>query len=143
MTKAKTKITGDGVVIGMLMGFDGESPLVVFAGNAKDEAIPARSTAHLDVSMVGSEVALMFEDGDRARPLIMGRIVTPARSKKSPKIISDGELVSVNAQKKLELRCGKASIVMYADGRVTVRGTEVVSQASRRNTIRGGSITLN
>lgn len=139
----KAKIASDGVVIGMLIGFDEDHPLVVFPGNEADAAIIARSTTHLDYKMVGSEVALMFEDGDRSRPLIIGRIVSPARRKPSAQIISDGELVSVKADKKLELRCGKASIVMHEDGRVTVRGTNITSQSTGRNNIRGGSVNLN
>lgn len=139
----KAKIAGDGVVIGMLMGFDQDHPLVVFPGNASDTAIVARTTTHLDYEMVGTEVALMFEDGDQTRPLIIGRIMTPARKKNAPKIVSDGELVTVKADKKLELRCGKASIVMHEDGRVTVRGTNITSQSTGRNNIRGGSVNLN
>ena len=38
----------DGVVIGALVGFEGEVPLVVFAGNPREAAIPARSLAPLD-----------------------------------------------------------------------------------------------
>ena len=139
----KTKIAGDGVVIGMLMGFEDDHPLVVFPGNDEDAAIVARSTTHLEYEIIGTEVALMFEDGDKARPLIIGRIVTPARRKPSPKVVSDGELVSIKADKKLELRCGKASIILHADGQVTVRGTNILSQSTGRNSLRGGSVNLN
>ena len=138
-----TKIANDGVVIGMLMGFDGDQPMVVFSGNETDSAIAARSTTHLDYEMIGTEVALMFEDGDKARPLIIGRIVTPARQKSSPKVVSDGELVSIKADKKMELRCGKASIILHEDGQVTVRGTNILSQSTGRNSLLGGSINLN
>ena len=49
----------------------------------------------------------------------------------------------VEAAEKLELRCGKASLVMTADGRITVRGRNLVSHASESNRIRGGSVHLN
>lgn len=75
-------------------------------------------------------------------PLIVGRIVDPAR-KSSARIIRDGESVHINANERLELRCGKATIVMEKDGHITIRGTYLVSHASASNRIRGGSINLN
>jgi hypothetical protein len=132
----------EGVAIGVLMGFDGEAPLVVFAGNPRDAAIPARSLAPLDYGMVGAEVALMFEGGDPLRPLIVGRIVEPARHD-APQVVRDGERVAITAQERLELRCGKASLIMEKDGRITLRGSRLTSHASAANRIRGGSVHLN
>jgi len=117
--------------------------MVVFPGNAKDHAIPARSIAALTGDDISKEVALLFEDGDIERPLIVGRIVEPARVEDEPSIIRDGELVKVTADEKLELRCGKASIVMKKTGHITIRGTYLTSHASASNRIRGGSVNLN
>jgi len=133
----------EGVAIGLLMGFEKEKPMVVFPGNAKDHAIPARSTAALTGDDISKEVALLFEDGDIERPLIVGRIVEPARVEDEPSVVRDGELVKVSAQEQLELRCGKASIVMKKTGHITIRGTYVTSHASASNRIRGGSVNLN
>ena len=44
---------------------------------------------------------------------------------------------------RIELRCGRASLIMEKDGRITLRGTRVVSHASGTNRIRGGSVQLN
>lgn len=133
----------DGVVIGLLVGFKAGVPLVVFAGNPKDHAIPARSLAKLDRSALGGQVALLYEDGDRARPLIVGKIVDPVAHEVTPSVIRDGDLVKIEARERIELRCGKAAIVMDKDGHITIRGTYVVSHASSANRIRGGSISLN
>ena len=132
----------DGVVIGALVGFDGEVPLVVFAGNPRDAAIPAKSLAPLDFGAIGAEVALLFEAGDPARPLIVGRIVDPSR-RPAPVIVRDGERVRLTAEERIELRVGKASIVMEKDGRITIRGSYVTSHASATMRIRGGSVNLN
>ncbi len=132
----------EGVVIGALIGFEKGKPLVVFAGNPKDHAIAARSTTELTYAMIGCDLALLFEGGDPAKPLIVGRIVDPVQLE-TPSVIRDGELVRVTAQEQLELRCGKASIIMKKDGHITIRGTYLISHASAANRIRGGSVNLN
>ena len=133
----------EGVVVGVLMGLDGEVPLVVFAGNLSEAAVPARTLAALGYDDIGAEVALLFEEGDARRPLVVGRIVMPSGKRAAPVVVRDGELVRVEAAERLQLRCGKASVVMTADGRITVRGTTLVSHASVSNRIRGGSVHLN
>ncbi|MBA9034728.1 DUF6484 domain-containing protein (plasmid) [Rhizobium leguminosarum] len=133
----------EGVVIGLLLGFDGSVPLVVFPGNPQDTALRARSLAELSSAMIGAEVALLFESGDASRPLIVGRIVDPSRRSPTPNVIRDGELVQITAQERIELRCGKATIILEKDGHITIRGTYVTSHASAANRIRGGSVNLN
>lgn len=141
MTRTIKRI--EGVAIGVFLGFDGVAPLVVFPGNPRDTAVAARSLAELNVDMVGAEVALLFEDGDPGRPLIVGRIVDPARKQQVPQLVRDGELVRIVAEQRMELRCGKATIIMEKDGHITIRGTYVTSHASAANRIRGGSVNLN
>ncbi|WP_192182791.1 DUF6484 domain-containing protein [Mesorhizobium amorphae] len=131
----------DGVVIGQLMGFDGETPLVIFAGNLRDVAVAARSLVALEDAGIGAEVALLFEQGDPGKPLIIGRIV--GSGKLRPEISHREGKVLVEAVGGIELRCGKASIVMLPDGRITIRGSNLVSHASVGNRIRGGSVHLN
>ena len=133
----------DGVVIGLLIGFDDEAALVVFAGNPSEEAVPARSLCELGSAAVGAEVALLFEAGDPAQPLIVGRIVEPARRGTAADVVRDGARVVVTAKERIELRCGKASIILEKDGSITVRGSQLTSQASGTNRIRGGAIHLN
>ena len=129
----------DGVVIGVLMGFGAGVPLVVFAGNAREAAVPARSLVALGSDAVGAQVALLFEDGSPARPLIVGRIVDPARR---PAGVGD-ERVEIGSDERIELRCGAASIVLDSDGRITIRGRTVTSQASGINRMRGAAVHLN
>jgi hypothetical protein len=131
----------DGVVIGAFLGFGEESPLVVFPGNPEETALPARSLCELTSDMIGSEVALLFQEGDPRKPLIVGRIVKSGAS--APQVLRDGESVKITAKERIELRCGKATIIMDKDGRITIRGAHIVSHASGAQRIRGGSINLN
>ena len=58
-------------------------------------------------------------------------------------VVADGQMLRLVAKERIELRVGKASLIMEADGHITLRGTDLVSHASRSNRIRGGSINLN
>jgi hypothetical protein len=140
MTKTRKRI--EGVIIGVFLGFDDEAPLVVFPGNAKETAVRARSLAEMSSAMIGSDVALLFEGGDVGRPLIVGRIVEPSRKPRA-QVIRDGEQVRIIGEERIELRCGKATIILEKDGHITIRGTYVTSHASAANRIRGGSVNLN
>jgi hypothetical protein len=140
MSEIRNKI--DGVVIGVFLGLgDDNASLVVFPGNPEETALPARSLCELTSDMIGSEVALLFQEGDPRKPLIVGRIVKPGAS--APQVLRDGESVKITAKERIELRCGKATIIMDEDGRITIRGAHIVSHASGAQRIRGGSINLN
>jgi hypothetical protein len=145
MSTAVDKVSDriDGVVIGALLGFGDEGPLVIFPGNPVETAQLARSLCELSADMIGCEVALLFQDGNPLKPLIVGRIVEPARAKAPPQVIRDGQRVRITADQRLELRCGKATILMEQDGRITIRGSHIISHASGAQRIRGGSINLN
>lgn len=135
----------EGVVIGAFLGFGEESvPLVVYPGNPEETALPARSLCELASDMIGCEVALLFQEGNPRKPLIVGRIVDPVRPAIGTQhVVRNGNHVRISAGDRLELRCGKATIIMDSDGRITIRGGHITSHASGAQRIRGGSINLN
>ena len=97
--------------------------------------LSARSLVPVTAGAVGREVAVTMM-GDE--PLILGLIQPPA-----PEVEADGERRVIEAGRELTLRCGKASITMTADGRVTIRGTQVLSRAEGPNRVQGASVQLN
>lgn len=67
----------------------------------------------------------------------------PSADESTLNVEIDGETLTLTARKKITLRCGKASLVMNADGTIEIRGTELLSRASGQNAIRGASVSLN
>ena len=136
----------DGVAIGVLLGFGEQGdPLVVFAGNRQEEAVAARTTAALAPGDVGREVALLFEGGDPARPLVIGRLLRPSDPAPAPavEVVRDGERLELSAEQEIVLRCGKASITLTRAGKVLVRGAYISSWSTGAHRIKGGSVHLN
>lgn len=56
--------------------------------------------------------------------------------------LPNDELV-IEARRQISIRCGKASITLYANGKIALRGEYIVSDAEGVNRIAGGQIELN
>jgi len=138
----------DGVVIGVLAGLDAEGrPLVAFPGNPSADCSIAHTTIQFSARDIGHEVALLFENGDPARPLIIGRIQHPEREELLPKqplsAELDGDRLLLSANKEIVLKCGKASITLTRAGKIILRGAYLLSRSSGVNRIKGGSVQIN
>ena len=66
---------------------------------------------------------------------------TPKGDSQPPASMED-ELV-LEARQKITLRCGKASITLYPNGKIALRGVYIVSDAAGINRIAGGQVELN
>jgi hypothetical protein len=151
----------DGVVIGMVMDVTKSGDIqVVFPGNLSDEAIAARATVPLSTRDIGSEVALIFEQGNPNSPIIVGRLLRPGDDLDDP---DDGdtqvdlapapitvsvdneaeEVVDIAGKEQVVIRCGRASITLTKAGKILLRGAYISSRSSGANRIKGGSIHLN
>ena len=131
----------DGVMIGTLLALpeDG-APQVSFPGCAEAQGVTARSMAALTAADIGAQVALMFENGDPLRPLVIGRLLGAAPP---PQVQMDDERLELRAEQEIVLRCGKASITLTRAGKVLIQGAYLSSRSSGVNRIKGGSVQIN
>jgi hypothetical protein len=142
----------DGVLVGRLVGFvaTGE-PQVDYPGS--DGLVVARVMASLGSADIGRNVALLFEGGDPAKPVIMGLMfVAPSDSSQALKQTAtllnaeaeaDGDRIVLTAEKEIVLRCGEASITLTKAGKIIIQGAYVSSRSSGTNRIQGGSVEIN
>lgn len=136
----------DGVVIGTLLELPpAAAPIVAYPGCPAQPGLAARSTALLGPADIGAQVALMFENGDPARPLVIGRLLDPAAAAPVPAshVKLDEQCLELRAEQEIVLRCGKASITLTRAGKVIIQGAYLSSRSSGVNRIKGGSVQIN
>jgi hypothetical protein len=96
----------------------------------------------------GDSVLCAIEDEDRGRGMILGR-VGPSSALPSVDrtlVAAPDELPTtlvLEARESLTLRVGDGSITIRGDGKVLIKGKDLVSHAQRMNRIKGGSVAIN
>ncbi len=146
MKKVSTQIPG--IVVGTIGGAspDGK-PLVRWESeNEELQAIPAAwfSDPPDWDACKGSRCIVGFENGDPDKPLLLGLLDAPATPVKTRAAASTNpEVLHLESEKELVLKCGKAQVSLRADGRVVILGGYVVSRSRGVNKIKGGSVQIN
>jgi hypothetical protein len=139
-----------GVRVGTLVGFtsDTHMPLVTYAGQPTAAAMAARATLDLDGRHIGRQVALLFENAEPCRPIIVG-CLQGSHNPSIPdlpgqiEVDADGRRLVVSARDQIVLRCGQASITLTKEGKLIIQGAYVSSQSSGVLRIKGGSVQIN
>ena len=123
-------------------------------------AVPARHLVNVDIKElmgcenIGREVLLSFIDNDPRQPVIIGVMASlideivkmelaSDDKQASPQITRDGENVTIAAHHQITLQCGKSSLILREDGKIIVKGVNILSRASASNKIKGGSVEVN
>ena len=115
--------------------------LVDFPGNQAGP-LGARLAANGPLDKPDQAVLLVFENGDGTLPIIVGVVRDTIGDSRSTPTHAENEL-KLEAKNELTLVCGKSSITLRSDGRVIVKGAEILSRASGTNKIRGSSVKIN
>src|SRR5919107_1210266 len=101
------------------------------------------ASAHVREPRPGDAVLVLVERaGVRAGGIILGCIGKPARAQSGQDEGDEApEVLHLEATQELTLRVGDGSITIRADGKILIRGTDLVSHAKRMNRIKGGAVS--
>jgi hypothetical protein len=136
--------TGWEVVVGTIVGMmNSAEPLVTYPRSEGGSPVKARTLVAISQKAVGQQAVLAFEEGDIARPIVLGLVTTAEPTGKNVTIEADGDRFVVNAEREIELRCGEASITLTRAGKVLIKGEYVLTRAKGLNRIKGAAVSIN
>lgn len=104
-------------------------PVLAFNGRR----VTARSTVRVTPVDIGREALVLFENNDPSLPIITGLLEAAGAPAK----------LVLEAGQEMVLQVGKASINLTKDGRIVIRGADVLTRSSGSNRIKGGSVSIN
>jgi hypothetical protein len=113
--------------------------LVAFTDGTVLECDVMESAVTGPVALAPDDEVVVLREGGAGRPVVLGRIAAAVR-----RAAADPPATLVlEARENLTLRCGDGSITIRADGRILIKGRDLVSHARRMNRIKGGAVTIN
>ena len=143
--KAPPALNTQALLLGELIGWRQGQPVVRHPGVPEDGVL-ARVLGNplppgLPPPALPCPAMLFLEDGDPLRPVLMGLVhaALPAQGT----LVLEMDRIVLQGHSEVQLRCGQASVTMRADGKVVIKGSELVSRASATNKIRGATVQIN
>jgi len=91
---------------------------------------------------LGAKVLLAFDGGDPTRPIILGILYDRAQTDGRTIHLKASRII-LEAQDELLLTCGESAFEAHRNGRVDLKGRDVVSKATRTNKVRGCTVLIN
>ncbi|MBW2459647.1 MAG: hypothetical protein JRI68_34460 [Deltaproteobacteria bacterium] len=140
----------EGVELGRLVALTDDGPKVTYPSCPTTNGLVARCAAQLYERHVGGRVALLFEDGDPARPMVVGPIHHDQAEEeiehpaiKGLAITETESRIDIRCRKAIGINVGKATIIITPKGQIVVKGKHVLNHASAVNRIRGATVKIN
>jgi hypothetical protein len=90
---------------------------------------------------LGARVLVLLPGAGEERGCVLGVVgsyESPRPAREAPPVT-----LRLEAQQRLELKCGESELTMDAEGRVLVKGVDIVTRARRTQKIRGGTVHIN
>jgi hypothetical protein len=141
----ETEVQAKQIIRGkVLIIHDNGSILVVCEGEKSGEALcdVLHTSEGPGVCLASGDAVLVWlADDDDERGVIIGRIGPSHAPAPSPEELPE-DLV-IEAKNNLTFKCGEGSITLRSDGKVLIKGKDLVSRAQRMNRIKGGAVAIN
>jgi hypothetical protein len=149
-----------GMALGRIIDVSEEGQIIIdYAGNILGP-LPARFISiggdqGAASFMKDAQVMLIFEHDNPRLPIIVGLVqdrlqrakttvvLELDREAKREVVVDKQKKTIIEAKEEIELRCGKSSLVLKENGKVVIKGIEIVSRAARTNKIKGASVSIN
>lgn len=137
----------NGIYLYRLVGFEeSTNRVLVVPQNGSSEPVAACAATVLGPNDLGRDVAVSWVPGSQER-LVLGVIQTEIDADESvetsvPLIRENGRLV-LRAEEEIIIESGKSRITLAPSGKLTIRGRDIFSRASRSQRIKGGSVQIN
>jgi hypothetical protein len=134
------------IVHGVVSGVDEQRGVAVVACAGLAETLDCEVLAEDGqmLALAPGDRVVVIPPGDRGQHgVVLGRIGRCRLRADDAPAASLSEEVVIEAARQLVLKCGAASITIRGDGKVLIKGTDVVSRAQRSNRIKGGSVAIN
>lgn len=112
--------------------------VIVSTANRGPTACDVLANCEADQLADGDHVLVWMPADASERGVVIGQLKRPPLCNTAEK----DELV-IESKKQLTLKCGEGSITLCEDGKILIKGKDLVSHARRLNRIRGGSVEIN
>jgi hypothetical protein len=136
----------DGVVVDYAGNLRGPRPALSTVPMSKeelDDLVASRRQVVLTLTCDGSELPIVIGVVQTVPAGRVGGRVRKETAAAQVRAVVDGDEVLLEGNERVELRCGKASIVLTKAGKVLIQGTYISSRSSGAHRVRGGSVEVN
>lgn len=128
-----------GCVVGVTSS--GEIRVADALGNPVYVCAFLRTSAAPPPPMQPNDEVVFAADPGTTRGYVFGKVEAYQEMPKAKEGPPDA--LRFTAQERIELRCGDGSLILRADGKVIVKGNEVVSCARGVNKVKGAAVRIN
>lgn len=88
---------------------------------------------------IGARVLVLMPGPGETRGIVLGTV----GAYESPRPEPAPRELKLEARERIELVCGESALTLDAEGRVLLKGRDVVTRAKRSQRIRGGTVHIN
>lgn len=130
--------------------FDNGEIWIQLDGEAAPKKAQLLTTGYVDLQLYQESTRIFVQQLPGESPIIMGvlqeRLPTLsalAEDMQDLSVHADGKRTTIAAKNEVELKCGKGSILLKKNGKVIIKGSEVISRSTGANKIKGASVNIN